>query len=85
MIVTLLWLIGVLLVVFLICRPLASIWDGAIKATCGNDVGGYISVHCFNVAIDLCLALLPVPVVWRLQLPRARKIVVTLMFALGAM
>lgn len=85
MVSSLLWLVGELLLVFLICRPLSSNWEPSIEATCGNQLGGYISVHCFNVAIDFCIALLPAPVLWRLQMPKARKVGVILMFAVGAM
>ncbi len=36
-----------------------------------------------NAMIDLGIILLPLPIVWKLQMPKARKITLTLMFSLG--
>ncbi|ROW15063.1 hypothetical protein VPNG_03453 [Cytospora leucostoma] len=85
MAVTMLWCIGELLTVFLICRPLAYNWDSSIDATCGNTIGGYLSVHIFNFVIDLTIALLPAPVLWKLHMPQGKKFGLTIIFALGAL
>lgn len=85
MAVTMLWCIGELLTVFLMCRPLAYNWDSSIDATCGNVLGGYLSVHIFNFVIDLIIALLPAPVLWKLQMPKGKKVGIAIIFALGAL
>lgn len=36
-----------------------------------------------NVALDLMVVALPIPVVWKLQMPNKKKIAVTGMFSLG--
>ncbi|KAI2608560.1 uncharacterized protein GGS25DRAFT_490794 [Hypoxylon fragiforme] len=81
----LLWALGDLLTVFLLCRPLAFNWNKLIPGRCGNINAAYLSVHSTNFAIDSTIALLPTPVLWGLQLPIGRKLGVCLMFALGAL
>ncbi|KAI1342358.1 hypothetical protein F5Y15DRAFT_300274 [Xylariaceae sp. FL0016] len=42
-----------------------------------------MGVFCLDSFVDLCLLLLPIPFVWRLQLDLKRKIGITVVFVLG--
>jgi hypothetical protein len=81
----LLWAIGEILVVFILCQPFAFNWDKTIAGKCGNLNAAYLTVHASNFVIDSSIALLPTPVLWGLKLPTAKKLGVMLMFALGAL
>ena len=79
------WLAN-MLVIFLICRPLALGWNINIKnGHCGNQTAAYIAVHSINTVIDISLAVLPMPVLWRLQMPTRRKVELSVMFSLGTL
>jgi hypothetical protein len=80
-----LWAIGEILVVFLLCRPFEFNWDRTIDGKCGNLNAAYLIVHGSNFVIDSTIALLPIPVLWSLKLPTAKKLGIMLMFALGAL
>ena len=74
------------LVAFLICQPLAFNWDQTIPGGhCGNGVAAYIAAHSINFALDGSLAILPMPVLWGLQMPTRKKIEISIMFSLGTL
>ncbi|KAK4222684.1 hypothetical protein QBC38DRAFT_489287 [Podospora fimiseda] len=78
------WFIGDALTVFLICRPFNYNWDKTVDGSCGNVNAAYLSVHSTNFVVDSTIALMPLPVLWKLSMPMRRKIGVMLMFGLGA-
>lgn len=70
-------------------RPLSYFWTQFIDPT-----GGYYAYDLYkfylgnaaaNVTIDLMVLLVPVPIVWRLQLKTVRKILVCSIFLLGVL
>lgn len=67
------------------CLPRARIWDKTVHGHCLQltillDVSGL-----FNIISDVCLLLVPLKGVWKLQMSRNRKIGVYVMFTVGAM
>ncbi|MCJ1456493.1 hypothetical protein MMC28_006854 [Mycoblastus sanguinarius] len=74
----------IILEALLICRPLPYFWDKSIKGTCGNQVITYLTAGIFNLLIDVIIIVLPMPMLWGLQLPRAKKIALTGLFGIGA-
>lgn len=75
--------IGVLLENVLICRPFAKNWYPHLPGHCGNDVGNLIAASACNVAIDLTIIALPIPMIWTLHMATRRKVELTITFALG--
>ena len=65
-----------------LCRPLNAYWDFNVKGKCHpiSFMWAAISLH---IATDFLIFLLPLPVVYRMTLPRAQKIGLLLIFALG--
>ncbi|KAK3984628.1 hypothetical protein QBC44DRAFT_336643 [Cladorrhinum sp. PSN332] len=78
------WAIGDALTVFLICRPFSFNWDKTVDGSCGNLNVAYLLVHSTNFVVDSTIALMPLPVLWKLSIPMRRKIGIMLMFGLGA-
>jgi len=78
-----LWAISVVLETFLLCRPLAYNWDQTIKGTCGDRNTVYVSAGALNIVSDFMVLALPIPHIWDLQLPLARKLGLVAMFSLG--
>ncbi len=76
--------LGVLLATFLICPPLFKARTPATHhTTCGSLIDSAVATGLINAMIDLGIILLPLPIVWKLQMPKAKKITLTLMFGLG--
>lgn len=75
--------IGLILTGFLICRPIAFNWDKTLDGQCGSTVGEEVSFAIVNMILDGIIVILPMPVVWRLQMPVKKKIGISCMFGLG--
>ncbi|CAF9937909.1 MAG: hypothetical protein HETSPECPRED_000703 [Heterodermia speciosa] len=80
---TSLFCLAVVLDTFLICRPLAKSWNPLLPGTCGSLIDSIIWTSIINVLIDTSIILLPMPMVWALQMARWRKYALTFTFALG--
>lgn len=85
MVVNILWFVGDMCVVWLLCLPAASNWDSSIEGHCGNVAAAYLTVHVSSLMVDLLVVGLPVQVLWRLKMPMARKFGIMVMFALVAL
>lgn len=56
-----------------------------IPGSCGDLAKAEMAAAAFNLVLDVLIVLLPVPIVWRLQLPKQKKVGITATFALGLM
>ena len=74
-----------ILINFLICTPVALNWDDFVQGHCGNQRTTYFSTGIINFLIDDGIVVLPMPLVWRLQMPVAKRVGVSAMFGIGAM
>ena len=78
--------IGLILQVFLICRPFAKNWDPLLPGTCGSIKTALLADGIINIVIDLAMIILPMPMVWQLQqMSQQRKLALTVVFALGVL
>ncbi|RMJ25864.1 hypothetical protein PHISP_03290 [Aspergillus sp. HF37] len=68
-------------------RPLSYFWTQFVDPAGGSYAYGlyrfYIGNAAANVCIDILVILVPIPIVWRLQLRMIRKILVLSIFLLG--
>ena len=55
------------------CIPLRSLWDPSRKGDCIDEVLIYKVVRIPNPIIDLAMLILPLPVIWNLQMSRKQK------------
>ena len=78
------YFICVFLEAMLLCHPLAFNWDKTIPGgSCGNITAAYEAVGIYNLLTDAFIIILPMPWLWALQLPKAKKLGLTAIFALG--
>ncbi len=80
------YFIGINLQIFLQCAPqsISHFWNP--EKPCRPSGNAHVVVFgCWNAFIDLTLVVLPVRVVWGLQMPRKQKIAVCGIFLLGLM
>jgi hypothetical protein len=69
---------------FLGCSPPAKTYDKSLKGHCINTVAANIAYGVGHMSSDLIIALLPLPMVWRLQLKTTReKIGISLVLTTG--
>ncbi|KAH0368598.1 hypothetical protein KCU65_g3807, partial [Aureobasidium melanogenum] len=67
------------------CVPVRANWDLAIPASrCINKKAFYIGNGAMNIATDLMILALPIPIVWRLTLELRQKIILSVVFTLGS-
>ncbi|KAI1849691.1 hypothetical protein JX265_008028 [Neoarthrinium moseri] len=84
-VVTILTTFVTLISVWIQCRPLAASW-GEVPGTC-MDINVLITltyvVSALNIATDWSVALLPIAILWKLQMARKVKIAVGFVMGLG--
>ncbi|WYZ33907.1 hypothetical protein EsH8_I_000183 [Colletotrichum jinshuiense] len=87
---TFLYCVGGMFPFFFHCKPMSGFWDKNTKPppTCksGNTLDKFGLVNtclAFNIITDLILALLPVPIIWALQMKQRVRIYVIGILSLG--
>ncbi|KAH9211061.1 hypothetical protein DL95DRAFT_274009, partial [Leptodontidium sp. 2 PMI_412] len=68
------------------CRPIAKVWD--LTITSGSCYSGakILAVHGgLSIATDITMLVLPITMLWKLQLPRRRKVAVVALFMTGTL
>ncbi|KKY16133.1 putative integral membrane protein [Diplodia seriata] len=85
MFVVISYTLGIMFSLIFPCKPIASNWDITIEGTCINKTGIYIATAVINIATDIALLLLPIPILARLQIPRLEKAALIAMFGVGSM
>ncbi|KAJ5120745.1 uncharacterized protein N7515_010133 [Penicillium bovifimosum] len=68
------------LIMSLACKPIPKQWDITVSGKCIDTVSFYYGT---NLGFDVAIIILPLPVLWKLQLHRKQKCVLIGMFALG--
>ena len=69
----------------LLCRPFAKNWNSHLPGVCGSSSATILAEAIINMLIDIAIILMPMPLVWGLQMTRRRKIVFTIVVGLGLM
>ncbi|GLI80622.1 hypothetical protein PoHVEF18_008977 [Penicillium ochrochloron] len=68
------------------CSPIAYGWDQSVgPGTCIDQTIFYRYISPFNVLTGILILVLPLPLVWKLQAPKAQKIALTAVFLLGGL
>ena len=67
------------------CIPTAKLWDifGRLDGHCINVIKFFIGNAIPNIITDVALLILPLPHIWRLQVPGTQKLFVLLAFIFG--
>ena len=70
------------------CSPVRRVWDLTIRGRCADILvlTAFFATHgAFNTFTDFCIFALPMPFLWKLQLPKRQKIFLCFIFALGSL
>ncbi|KAF3762737.1 hypothetical protein M406DRAFT_18111, partial [Cryphonectria parasitica EP155] len=87
------YVVGVLVVSYFIvcvvlsiagCQPVSYFWNKAQAGRCFNEVNFFRANGITNMLLDITVLILPLPMVWRLDLELRQKLAVTGMFLLGS-
>ena len=65
------------------CIPVAKAWDSTISGHCINTYQTYLATAILNVLTDFILLILPLPLLWKLQTTKDRKVVLSLVFVMS--
>ena len=82
------WTINTLFVVLFQCKPIHYSWDlprGFTQGQCIDLTGGYVGTGITNTVSDLALIILPMPIVWGLQISKRQKLIICGIFLLGGL
>ncbi|KAI0017629.1 hypothetical protein F4780DRAFT_772205 [Xylariomycetidae sp. FL0641] len=77
------WSLSQVLVGIFICDPIAGFWDSSLNATCIPNLPQWYINAAGNIATDLAIFVLPMPVLGHLNLPRVQRLVLIGIFSLG--
>lgn len=70
---------------FLNCVPVAKFWDRDIVGYCLDFEAVWFFNASVNIATDLTLLVMPMPLLSQLQLPRKQKVALMAVFAVGGL
>jgi hypothetical protein len=78
------WWIGSMLSIIFQCTPISFYWNKNQSGHCRGS-GGIVTFvpAVINVIYDFIIVVMPIPIVWKLDLPRARKLGICGIFLLG--
>ena len=79
------WVVNIFTTIFQ-CRPISAAWNIEIQPAdkqCMSVMKVYYFSTAFSILTDLLLCIIPLPLLWKLKLPRREKVIVTLIFGLG--
>ncbi len=82
-IVVVFWICSLFAICFA-CYPIQALWDwNILDAKCFPLVNYFYVAAAFNIATDIILCALPIPTLWSLKMPKAQRIVVSVLFSFG--
>ncbi|GLA41666.1 hypothetical protein AnigIFM63309_009762 [Aspergillus niger] len=70
------------------CNPPRALWEPWIPHTCWNtsvQTNFALFLSAWNILIDLCLALIPIPIIWRTSLSLKQRMATCALLGLGLM
>ncbi|KAB8228206.1 PTH11-like integral membrane protein [Aspergillus alliaceus] len=70
---------------FVNCVPVARFWDRSIPGSCLSFEAVWFFNASMNIATDLALLIMPMPLLSQLQLPRIQKLALMGVFAIGGL
>lgn len=78
------YLVACFITFFALCRPIEFFWDPTIPGgVCGDRFLPFLLSSVFNLVLDFVIFILPLPVLWGLQLKTRRKLALTVVFGVG--
>ena len=84
----LLWLVGCGLATIFQCSPVSFYWNqlaGDTLGFCVNEYSFLAANAALNIASDIMILVLPMPIVWRLHIKKSQKLAISSIFLLGGL
>lgn len=81
----LLWCFGVCLIGAVTCIPFRKLWEPTIPGGCIDLAKFYYGLQIPNIVTDAVILVMPLRVVWELQMKRVQKVLLTGIFMLGVL
>ncbi|KAJ5383628.1 hypothetical protein N7517_001539 [Penicillium concentricum] len=75
------WAIVMVFLAIFNCNPISAFWT--TEGTCLDFKQFAVAYAIVNIITDFAVWLMPIPKVWKIQLPKPQKIALSLIFALG--
>jgi hypothetical protein len=66
------------------CRPVSGAWNFTIDRKCIDYISYLYASSAVNVATDILLCVLPLPHLWRLNMPLKQRLILCVLLAGGA-
>jgi hypothetical protein len=63
------------------CRPISKSWNVSLEGTCIDRPVVFVAVAVQNIVSDICLILLPIPMIYELQMSRSQKLKLAVLLA----
>ncbi|KAJ5925065.1 hypothetical protein N7454_007704 [Penicillium verhagenii] len=79
------WFVGALASGLLVCEPLPKFWNNDIPGRCLHTMTYFRAIAGTNLATDVLLLVLPIPIVWGLHRPAGERLGLIAVFTLGAL
>ncbi|PQE13588.1 integral membrane protein [Rutstroemia sp. NJR-2017a BVV2] len=82
---TIAYLVACTIVWFAICRPFRYNWllGPTTRKHCGNLSVNFLLSAIFNIILDVCIIVLPMPMLWKLHMNTHKKVALSFVFGLG--
>lgn len=78
------WTVGTILTDFLMCRPFAYRWDHTIPGgSCGNQAISFTVTGVINLVTNVIVLVIPMPLLYKLQIARYKKTMLIFIFGLA--
>jgi len=77
------WLISMNMVVIFQCSPIHKTWDVMTPGKCINIDAWFLGQAIPNIATDIFILSMPIPMIWKLQIPNTQKVALCGIFLLG--
>jgi hypothetical protein len=66
----------------LVCRPTSAAWDPSSPC---DEIPSFVALEAIGLGLDIGIAIVPVILLWRIALPVAKKLSISLAFSIGGL
>jgi hypothetical protein len=77
------WALSQVLVGIFICTPVHGFWDATANAKCIPNIPQWYINAAGNIITDVAVFALPLPALWKLQMPKQQRHLLVGIFSLG--
>ena len=72
-----------MLCLFTICRPFKATWDKSVPGHCGNTMSAMLATATINTVEDFLVVVMPLPILWKLQVSKQKKLGMSAIICFG--